>query len=255
MKKYFEPHLNSLCEDCNNRFLKNPLRILDCKVDHENTLIKNAPSILDYLNDEEKEYFKQIQNYLDKLGVDYVVDSTLVRGLDYYSHTVFELEADVSGLGSTNVVGGGGRYNELVSDLEGPQTPCVGMAFGVDRLIAIMENNGYFDNHKEQIHAFLITLGDKAKLYSQKLLFELRMAGITLDTDYLDKGLKGQFKQADSHNAMFTLILGDDELAAGKINVKNNETKEQETIELTSLRDYLYKKLEGNSCKNCNRGK
>ena len=129
--EYFEPHISELCPDCNERLKKNPLRILDCKFDAENEIIKNAPVMLDYLNEESLNRFEDVQNYLDVLDIDYEVDPKIVRGLDYYCHTVFEIEATVKDFGSNNVLAGGGRYDTLVSNLGGPETPGIGFACGL----------------------------------------------------------------------------------------------------------------------------
>jgi len=247
---YFTQYQDELCADCKVRLEKNPLRILDCKIDNKKPFFAGAPKINDYLNEESKAHFNQVIEALEKANISYFVNLNLVRGLDYYCHTVFELEAQIESLGGANVVGGGGRYDNLVSDLEGPKTPCVGMAFGVDRLLAVMDSEGLFENLKDKIHLYLITLGDKARLEANKILFNLRMGGIICDTDYMGRGLKGQFKQADSLNSRFTAILGDDELEKGTINVKDNSNDNQETIELKDLYKYLVERL-NSGCNGC----
>ena len=251
---HFSQYKECLCGDCLNRLENNPLRILDCKVDGDKDFFKGAPKIKDYLNEASKNHFNKVLEALESAKIDYEIKDNLVRGLDYYSNTVFELEADIDGFGSSNVVGGGGRYDELVSFLDGPKTPCVGMAFGLDRLIAICDNEGMFEGHKEHIHAYLITLGEKAKLKGQELLMKLRMGGILTDTDFLDKSLKAQFKQADNMNARFTLILGEDEIDKNVINVKDNLNEVQETVLLDNLYQYLLEKLTCNKdCSKCGR--
>ena len=138
--EYFRPHIDEFCDDCKERFMKNPLRILDCKVDADNEILKNAPKTIDYLNEESKERFSKVKDYLDIMQIDYEVNPSIVRGLDYYSHTVFEIEAKSSkGFGANNVIGAGGRYNNLVKDLGGPETSCIGFASGIGRLVMALE--------------------------------------------------------------------------------------------------------------------
>lgn len=254
--EYFSKYKDELCGDCLNRLEKNPLRILDCKVDNNKDFFLNAPKISDFLNESSKEHFAKVLEALKEMGIPYEINPNLVRGLDYYCHTVFELEADLNGMGAQNVVGGGGRYDKLISDLEGPNTSCVGMAFGVDRLLIAMEALGLLNEHKEYIHVYFIALGEKARLVTQRLLYTLRLGGIMCEADYLEKGLKGQFKQADRHNARFTAILGDNELENHVINIKNNDTEEQETININDIYSYVLGSLQSktlSACSTCNK--
>lgn len=236
---HFSKHVDDLCEDCKNRLRKNPLRILDCKVDKDKDFFINAPKVNDYLNDESKAHFDKVLEGLKALGIEYEISPNLVRGLDYYSHTVFEIEAQVEGFGSQNVIGGGGRYDDLVKDLEGPDTKAVGMAFGVDRLLIAMEFEGLFNNLEDNVDCYLITMGDNARLYGLKIINELRKNGLSCETDFMNKGIKAQFKQADLHKAKYTLILGDDELNNNSINVKNNINDLQENIKINDLINYI----------------
>jgi len=252
---YFSSYRDDLCEDCKMRLEKNPLRILDCKVDCDKDFFKECPKISDYLNEASKAHFAKVIEALQEAGISYEIKPNLVRGLDYYCHTVFEIEAQVEGFGAQNVIGGGGRYDNLVSDLEGPKTPCVGMAFGVDRLLLAMESEGLLkEDPNDYIHLYLMALGDKARIVAQRLLYTLRLGGLSCEADYLDKGLKGQFKQADKYKAKFTAILGDTEVENFTINVKNNETDSQETIPLNDLYKYIYEdisKKKFGSCSTC----
>ena len=254
--EYFSKYQEDLCGDCKLRLEKNPLRILDCKVDNKKEYFANAPKISDYLNEASKEHFNKVIEALKEVGLPYEINPNLVRGLDYYCHTVFELEAEIEGFGSQNVLGGGGRYDKLVSDLEGPKTPCVGMAFGMDRLILAMEAEGLLRNNNEYIHLYLISLGDKARVVAERLLYTMRLGGLMCEADYQNKGLKGQFKQADKYNAKFTAILGDSELENFVINVKNNETDEQETIGLNDLYKHIISYMQSKTqspCSTCNK--
>ncbi|MBQ8131954.1 MAG: histidine--tRNA ligase [Bacilli bacterium] len=240
---YFKPHMSELCEDCNARIDKNPLRILDCKVDADKDIMKNAPKTIDYLNDESCERFETVKDYLDILGVKYEVNPNIVRGLDYYNHTVFEIEAKVEGFGSNNVLGGGGRYNGLVSQLDGPETPCIGFACGVGRLVKALELEEVKMPIVDDIDLFLMYVNEEEKKYAVYLSQELRMAGFIVDTEYTGRALKGQFKQADRLKAKFTAVLNSEDLNNNEIKIKNQATGEEEIISLDVLIYYLDEKL------------
>lgn len=241
--EYFKPHVKELCEDCQERLLKNPLRILDCKVDADNEILKNAPTTLDYLNDESRDRFEKVQDYLDIMQIKYDINPRIVRGLDYYNHTVFEIEAKVAGFGSNNVIGAGGRYNGLVSQLDGPETACVGFASGIGRLVMALELEKVKLPIVEDIDLFLMYVNDDEKKYATYLAQELRMAGFIVDTEYTGRGLKAQFKQADRLNAKFICVLNSEDLDNNEVKIKNNKTKEEEIISLDALLYYLDEKL------------
>lgn len=237
--EYFEPHISELCPDCNERLKKNPLRILDCKFDAESEIIKNAPVMLDYLNEESKNRFMDVQNYLDVLDIDYEVDPKIVRGLDYYCHTVFEIEATVKDFGSNNVLAGGGRYDTLVSNLGGPETPGIGFACGMSRLIMALDKEEIELPINNQLDAFILYVNDTEKEYAMALTQDLRLQGLRVETEYTGRGLKGQFKQADRLNAKFLVILNSEDLVAGEIQVKDNQTKETTMVKEAEIDDYL----------------
>ena len=239
LKEYFRPYLDNLCPDCKERFEKNPLRILDCKVDKESEILKNAPITLDYLNDESKERFERVKEYLQALEVDYEVDPKLVRGLDYYNHTVFEIEAHVEGFGSNNVLGAGGRYNGLVELLGGPSTPGVGFACGIGRLIMALDLEQIKLPIKEDIEVFVMYVSETEKNYASTLVQSLRMSGFRVETEYTGRSLKAQFKQADRLGAKYLIILNDEDLKHNELKIKNNKTKEEVTIGLDYLLYYL----------------
>lgn len=242
---HFKPSINEFCEDCQARLEKNPLRILDCKKDREHPLMASAPSILDYLNDDSAEYFKKVRLILDKLGINYEVDPTLVRGLDYYYHTAFEIMADGEGFGAITTLCGGGRYTGLVEELGGPSTPGIGFAFSIERLIMALKAKGLVDNPVPKLDCFVVALGEEAKDKSAELLYQLRKAGISADKDYLDRKMKAQFKAADRLGATYTAILGEDELTNKKINVKNMVTGEQKEIDLDDFINYMSEQITG----------
>lgn len=236
---YFAPHINGMCEDCKKRIEKNPLRILDCKVDGDSEIMKNTPKIIDYLNEDSKKRFEAVQKYLDLLDIEYVVNPKIVRGLDYYDHTVFEVEAIVEGFGSQNVLGAGGRYNGLVKELGGPEIPGMGFAMGIGRLMLAIEKEEIKLPIDNSIDAFVMYVSDTEKDYATTLVQELRMNGFKVDTEYTGRGLKAQFKQADRLNAKFLIILNDEDLKNNELKIKNNKTKEENTIELDYLMYYL----------------
>ena len=240
LKDHFRPHLHELCEDCNDRFEKNPLRILDCKVDHDHPSMATAPKTIDYLSEGAKAHFDKVCQLLDELDVDYVIDTNLVRGLDYYSHTVFELISDDPKLGAGSTVGGGGRYNGLVEEVGGPATPGVGFAFGMERLMLAMDDEM---NEDAGIDAYIMPLGDDAKDYAMQLITILRAHGFCCDMDFVGRGLKGQFKSSDRFHAKYALIIGDDEVKNEIVQVRDNETKEQEAVKVEELIAYLDQKM------------
>ena len=237
--EYFKPHMSELCPDCNERLNKNPLRILDCKFDANLDVIKNAPTILDYLNEDSKNRFEDVQNYLEVLDIDYEVDPKIVRGLDYYCHTVFEIEATVEGFGSNNVLAGGGRYDTLVSNLGGPETPGIGFACGLGRLINALKLENIELPINNQLDAFVLYVNNAEKEYAMALTQDLRMNGFRVETDTMGRALKGQFKQADRLNPKYLIILNSDDLVAGEIQVKDNLTKEVAMVKEAEIDDYL----------------
>ena len=240
---YFKPHIEELCEDCQTRLEKNPLRILDCKVDSDNELLKNAPKTIDYLNDFSRERFEQVKDYLDILQIKYEVNPNIVRGLDYYNHTVFEIEANVKGFGANNVLGGGGRYNHLCSEIGGPETHCIGFASGIGRLVMALELEEVKLPIVEDIDLFLMYVNEDEKKYALYLAQELRMSGFIVDTEYTGRSLKAQFKQADRLHAKYVAILNSEDLDNNEIKIRDNKTKEEEIISLDALLYYLDEKL------------
>ncbi|MEG2351261.1 MAG: histidine--tRNA ligase, partial [Bacilli bacterium] len=236
---YFKPYINDLCDDCKQRLEKNPLRILDCKVDCEKEIMKNIPKMSDYLNDESKVFFESVKKYLDAYEINYEVKDTLVRGLDYYTHTVFEVEADIKGFGAQNVLCGGGRYNSLIKTLDGPDTPALGFGMGVERLMNALEAEEIVVGDKKTLDCFIITISDNEKTYAAKLLYDLRINGFSVDADYLSKNLKGQFKEADKYNSKFIIILGEEEVKTGMLTVKDMILKEENKIYKEEIIDFL----------------
>ncbi|BDG46350.1 histidine--tRNA ligase [Parageobacillus sp. KH3-4] len=240
---HFQNRIHELCEDCQVRLKKNPLRILDCKRDRDHELMATAPSILDYLNEESSRYFEKVKAYLTKLGIPFEVDSRLVRGLDYYNHTTFEIMSDAEGFGAITTLCGGGRYNGLVQEIGGPETPGIGFALSIERLLAALDAEGVALPISRGIDCYVVAVGEKAKEESVRLVHKLRKAGIVADKDYQDRKVKTQLKAADRLHAKFVAILGDDELAKEVINMKEMSTGEQTEVPLHSVVDYLKERL------------
>ena len=231
---YFRPHIDSLCEDCKNRLEKNPLRILDCKVDAENEIMASAPKILDYLNEESKKRFDSLCELLDLMDINYEVDQKLVRGLDYYNHTVFEIT-----LNNSYALGGGGRYNSLVETLGGPSVPGLGFAMGYDRTILAMEEEGIKIPINDSIDVYLLYVTNTEKETACYLVQDLRLNGFVVETDMMNKSLKAQFKSVDRFNSKYFIVLNDEDLAKNMVRVKDNKTKEEKNVEINDLIDYL----------------
>ena len=236
LRKYFEPKLNDLCEDCKNRFNTNVLRILDCKVDAESEILKNAPKTIDYLTDESKEYFNNLKTALNVLEVPFEEDSSLVRGLDYYTDTVFEIVYKNSELGNASVVCGGGRYDNLVNELGKINTPAIGFSIGVERLVLLLNEIGAKPiNNKVDI--YVMNLGEDK--YAYEIVDMLRNSGFITETDYLGKSMKAQFKLVDELNPDYVVIIGEDEAKGNYVTVKDNLTKENKKVEFDELVEYF----------------
>jgi len=242
LMKYLEKDIHTLCTDCQKRFVKNPLRILDCKVDKDTELLKNAPKPLDYLNEESKAHFDGVIKFLDSMKIKYVINKNLVRGLDYYTHTVFEVNANLETLGAQNTICGGGRYNDLVSSLGGPDTPGVGFSFGLERLMFALDSID-FKGDPKFLHLYLMILGDEQKEDGMAMINRCRLGGLTGDIDFLDKAMKGKFKQADFLNSRFIAIYGEQEKAEGLINIKDQSTKKEVRIKKELLYNHIVTEL------------
>ncbi|MBQ8902282.1 MAG: histidine--tRNA ligase [Bacilli bacterium] len=237
--KYLEPHLDCLCEDCRERFKTNPLRILDCKVDADSEILKNAPKTIDYLNEESKKRFETVLKYLDLLEIDYEVNPKIVRGLDYYDHTVFEIVSLDNCETKASVLGGGGRYNKLIKELDGPESYGIGWACGMDRIINLLKEIDLYKDVKKQVECYVMYVSEEEKLHALEIVQDLRLNGIVTECDNLGKGLKGQFKQADRLNAKLLIILNSEDLSMGLVNVKDNATKEEEKVDISEVVDYV----------------
>jgi len=232
---YLEPMKDNLCSDCQSRMERNPLRVLDCKKDQDK--FTDAPSILDSLDEECSLHFGKVQSYLDAMNIEYEINSRLVRGLDYYTHTAFEFKAQ--GIGAIDTVGGGGRFNGLVDQIGGPDQPGIGFGIGLERIQLILEHQSVDLSGVKPLDVYLVALGEAAEREIVKIIYELRGRGISAERDYLGRKMKAQMKSADRLNARYTAILGDDELARGEIALKSMESGEQRTVKLEQLFEEL----------------
>lgn len=233
LKDYLRPHLAELCDTCKSRFDRNPLRILDCKSPVCGEIVKNAPRLLDYICDDCREHFEGFLKSLEALGIEYNIDSGIVRGLDYYTKTVFEI---ISG-GFT--VCGGGRYDGLIEEFGGDKTPAIGFGLGIERLLLRLLEQGVEIPKSDNPEIYIVPLGEAAKAEAQKLVFMLRRGGIAAETDYMGRGLKPQMKYADKIGAKYTLVLGDDEINTGKIRIKNMQSGNETETEINKLLDFF----------------
>lgn len=236
IKEYLSKDYDNLCDTCKERLSKNPLRILDCKYDGERKYIKNAPKTLDYLNEESKSYFEEVKSSLESLGIPFIEDSTLVRGLDYYSHTVFEIISNIPELGKANTLCGGGRYDGLIELLGGPSTPGIGFAMGIERIIILLKELECYVPDRE-LDVFVMNLDNTN--YAFQIIDDLRLSEFSVETDYTGKNMKGMWKLVDKLNPKFVLIIGEDERVNDYITVKDNITKEETKVKASDLIDYL----------------
>lgn len=242
LKEYLDKKVDVLCETCLERKDKNPMRVIDCKNSHCKENLQDIPFMIDHLCDDCKEHFEKLQTYLKEMDINYVVDKTIVRGLDYYKKTAFEIISN--DIGSQSTVCGGGRYDGLVEMLGGPKgISGIGFGLGVERLLLTLENNNIEIENPKSTDIYIATIGDAAKTKSFKLIKDLRSNHISADNDHLDKSLKAQFKYSDKLNAKYTVVIGDDELANDTATLKNMKTSEQTTIKLSELVDELKKRL------------
>lgn len=238
LKAHFRPHIHEFCSDCQARLEKNPMRILDCKVDAKHPLMATAPNLHDYLSPESKAYFNEVINYLDLLHIPYEIDTSLVRGLDYYTHTAFEIVLD-NPKADLKTLCGGGRYNGLVEMLGGPQQSGIGFGLGMERLLLALEDENIELPTEVPLDAYIVTLGEQANHYAVKLLNDLRIAGLSVEKDYFDKKMKAQMKIASRQKAQYAIIIGDEELAQGSVQIKNMTNFEQQQIALTEIQQFL----------------
>ena len=230
LKAYFQDNAENLCETCRGRLDKNPMRILDCKSPVCGEIAKDAPKVLDYICEDCRDHFDGVKTRLSGAGIDFTVDPTLVRGLDYYTNTVFEFVSNQ--IGAQGTVCGGGRYDGLVEALGGAHTPALGFGMGIGRLLLVMENSGAPSPEEKHCDIYFATMGEQAKQRAFELTRLLRTEGFFAETDLMGRSLKAQMKYADKIGASYTLVLGDNELTEGVGMLKNMKTGEQSEVPL-----------------------
>lgn len=231
LKAYLAERADRMCDTCKERYDKNPLRILDCKEEGCRELCSSAPKIIDYLCDDCKAHFNDLQQYLTLAGISFKINPFIVRGLDYYTRTVFEFVT--TDLGSQGTVCGGGRYDNLVSQLGGASVPCVGFGMGVERLLMLMEAKGVLPENDEKPQLYIASMGEKAFKKAFSLCVALRAAGVSCEIDHMGKSVKAQFKYADKIGAKFVLTIGENELENGKAGLKRMSDGIVSDVELT----------------------
>ncbi len=228
LKDFFAPHIDGLCYDCKTRFEKNPLRLLDCKEEGCKQINKNAPSILDYLCEECRTHFEEVKTCLDVAGVAYEIDPRIVRGLDYYTRTVFEFVS--SAIGAQGTVCAGGRYDGLIERLGGGSVPAVGFAAGLERLLIVLEQTGVVIPNAEAPTVYLAGMDNACRMQAFAVATALRRAGILAEVDHMERSIKAQFKYADKIGAKYVAVIGGNELAEGIMNVKNMSDGSSERV-------------------------
>ncbi len=236
LRNYLKPFLSDLTETSQNRFKKNPLRILDTKVEHEIELLKNAPKISNFLTNADKSHFEEVKSLLNDLSISFKIDPQMVRGLDYYTRTTYEITS--TALGAQDALCGGGRYDKLVEKLGGKPTPAVGFAAGIERLLLALEQKTTKSNSKS-IQINIIGLTEKVRSNCQILAQQLRKQGFSVSTDLLRRSLKSLLREANRNSARIAIIIGDDELENNTVQVKDMETGEQTTITKNKLIERL----------------
>ncbi len=237
LKEYFEPLLDQYCPDCQKRYEGNPMRILDCKNEKCHRLNGDAPRLAEHLCEDCNTHFTSVKSALDSQEIDYEIDPFLVRGLDYYTRTVFEISSD--DLGAQNAICGGGRYDLLAEDLGGPAIPAVGFASGIERLLMVMEAQGNLESEMDGLEIFMSPLGEMASKEVTLWLTHLRRLGYRADRDYLGRSLKAQMREANRQKAKLVFLLGDNELAERQFTIKEMEKGEQRTVGFDDIEAYL----------------
>jgi histidyl-tRNA synthetase len=224
LKAEIEKFLDQLCSNCTGRYQRNPLRVLDCKVEQCSKIADKLPKLIDHLDKASADHFSEVRSLLDSAGIPYSVNTNLVRGLDYYNHTAFEITS--MNLGAQNAICGGGRYDTLVEDLDGPSTPCFGFALGLERLVSLVPFHEK-KHPKKTPDIFIVCLGKETKMLGFQIAHELRLKGFWVERDYETASMKSQMRKANKSQSRFTLILGENEIRSGNLKLKNMDTGEQ----------------------------
>lgn len=235
LKNHFKDHLPQLCEDCNRRYQQNPLRILDCKVDKDHPAIQSVPSIHDVITKEAKEYFQQVLAYLESLGIDAIIDPKLVRGLDYYTDTVFEVVSTHPDMGSQSTLFGGGRYDGMIASFDGPDQSGFGFGMGMERLLVACESEAVAFDLADTIDCYVMPLDENSFDMAYGIMMICRQNGYSSEMDIRLRSLKAQFKSADRYQAKYLLFIGEQEVVNRQITIKNTHNQEKITIDFDEL--------------------
>ncbi|MBR3228336.1 MAG: ATP phosphoribosyltransferase regulatory subunit, partial [Erysipelotrichaceae bacterium] len=238
LKDYFSKYEDELCPDCRNRLVKNPLRILDCKIDRDKDFVKNAPRMTDYLTDEARQYFEKVKEYLNAMEIPFEVDDGLVRGLDYYTDTVFEVVSTHAEAGAQATVFAGGRYDELIKEMGGPSLSGVGFAVGLERLLIMAKAEDVLAESDEHIDCYVIDMTGSST-YAFRVAEQLRKNFYSTQLNFYQRSMKSQFKSVDRNRALYTLIIGEDELKNETVTIKDNISKEQYSVPFTEMTDKI----------------
>ena len=236
---YLSPFEKELSEDSQRRLHENPLRVLDSKDKRDQKFVADAPSILDFLSETAQKHFDMVVAMLDALNIPYEIDSTMVRGLDYYTHTIFEIMSDAPKMGAQATICAGGRYDNLVEELGGPQTPGFGFAMGIERLLLTMEAEEVVIPAFNELDAYVVALGEETNIEALKLVQTIRNFGFSADRDFMDRKAKAQFKTADKANAKLVLVIGGDELENQTVTVKSMANRKEKSFSLTEVYEHF----------------
>jgi len=237
LKDYFRPHIDTMCEDCKARLERNPLRMIDCKIDGPKEVVQKAPRLIDHLCDECREHFEGLKSQLDLLGISYEIDPNIVRGLDYYTRTVFEFVSE--NVGSQGTICGGGRYDGLVEEIGGASTPGIGFAMGVERFLLEAEAQGIDLGKPEYVKVYFAAMSEDAKSKAMKLCYDLRLAGIGCEMDVAGRSFRAQMKYAGKQGIPYMVVLGDDELKSGEVKVKCMADGSETEVALADIGTFL----------------
>ncbi len=237
LKAYLKDNIENMCKSCGERFEKNPMRILDCKVSSCKEIVQNAPTTLDYLCEECQEHFEALKDNLDAMGISYEVNPMIVRGLDYYTKTVFEIIT--TSIGAQGTVCGGGRYDNLTKELGGPDTPSAGFGMGMERLLLLMENDGIVIPQPESLDLYIAALGREAQLPMQKIASDLRNQGASVECAHMGRSLKAQMKYANKLHCQYVLIIGEDEIKSGYGNLRKMSDGSEQKVALDKIAEVI----------------
>ena len=230
LKSFFKDKIDNMCEDCKMRYQLNPLRILDCKVPEDQEIVKDAPKMSAYINEASKKRFEAVIEALEELAIPYEVDDTLVRGLDYYSDTIFEFHYVSKKGNDYGAIGGGGHYDKLVKEVGGPDVPGTGFSFGIERIVSVLTDDGLLENEAISLDAYVMPIGAGSQKAAVSIANELRLRGVRVDMCFDEVKLANMFKRAERKNAKLAIILGEEEIENNKVIIKNMKTQEQISV-------------------------